>query len=79
MVEAVQAQPVLDKFTPGNARGKGIKLCAIADNPGKLLRLRRSDAQNADGAVGWPDEPGHEVHERGLSRAVGPHQACDSG
>ncbi len=67
MVEAVQAEPVVDKFASGKAGREGIKLGAVAENTGKLFGLRWSDSQNADGAVGGPDEAGHQIHERGFS------------
>src|SRR5690348_4678272 len=56
IVEAVQTQPVANEITSGHAGWKGIELRTVTHNARQLFRLRRSDAQNTDGAIRWPNE-----------------------
>src|SRR5689334_21364206 len=74
---SVNAQVRLDELEPGQGPRKGIKLRAISDLPEKDLRMVRVETQHADVSSGRFDQPGHQVHQRGLARAVWTDQAGD--
>ena len=45
----------------------------------QLIRLIRAQAKNPDFPAGWPDQAGHQIHERGFAGAVRTNQAGDAG
>ena len=75
----IQAQIGIDELVAGESFGERIELRAVADVAEKLFRIVGPDAEHADVAARWPDQAGHEVHQRGLTGTVGSNQTGDAG
>ncbi len=69
----------VDEFAAGQASGKGIKLGAVTDLAEELLRLVSRNTEKGDLAPRRPQQPRHEIHDRGLAGAVRPDETGNAG
>src|SRR6266550_3320194 len=74
----VDQQKRADEFPSRQSARKGIKLRAVTQLFEKLLRPIGRNVENRDAAARWPEQSGHQVHQRRLARAVGTHEAGDA-
>src|SRR2546423_14264185 len=77
--ETAQQQTLEDEVEASEAARKRIKLSAVTYVAKEFLRLVGRDAEDTDVALRRANEPGHQVHERGLARAVGSNQTSNAG
>ena len=75
--EAVQAEPPSQQRAAGHAARERVVLRAVADQAPQRFAVVGTPAQHGEAPARRAQQAGHQVHERGLPRAVGAHQARD--
>src|SRR5689334_7852950 len=74
---SVNAQVGLDKLKSGQRPRKRIKLRTITDLSKENFWMVRTQTEHLDASSGRLDQPGHQVHQRGLARTVRSYKAGD--
>ena len=75
----MQSEAVEYKIPTCDATRERIELRAVAYVAEELIRVQRLDSENAERPPGWLNQPGHQVHKRGLAGTVRADQTRDSG
>src|SRR5215469_3006336 len=76
--QTAQQKTLEDEIKAGDAAREGIELRAVTDVSEQLFRLVRWNAEHTEISLRRADEPGDQVHQRGLTGAVRTNQAGDS-